>query len=55
MPKALSFRRDVAFLDIMPKIGGFQLAQRFREREELKSSVLIAVTGLIERDPRRRS
>src|SRR5262249_18754975 len=53
---ALSFRPDVAFLDLMmPGMGGFQLAQCFRDSEELKSITLVAVTGMIDQESRRRS
>jgi CheY-like chemotaxis protein/two-component sensor histidine kinase len=37
---------DVAFLDIgMPELDGYELGARMRERDDLRSVVLVAVTG----------
>jgi DNA-binding response OmpR family regulator len=44
---AEAFRPDVLLLDLMiPRIDGFQLAQRFREADHLRHVTLIALTGL---------
>jgi len=51
-----SFRPDFAFLDIgMPKVHGYELARRLRERAETADCVLVAVTGWGQEDDRRRA
>ncbi|HUJ00725.1 MAG TPA: ATP-binding protein [Usitatibacter sp.] len=51
-----SFRPDFAFLDIgMPKVHGYELARRLRERPETAGCVLVAVTGWGQEDDRRRA
>ncbi len=43
---ACEFRPDVALLDIgMPRMNGFELARRLRERPETAATLLVAVTG----------
>ncbi|MBV9190403.1 MAG: PAS domain S-box protein [Betaproteobacteria bacterium] len=43
---AKEFRPDVALLDIgLPKMNGYELAQRMREEPSLETTLLIAVTG----------
>ena len=43
---AKEFRPDVALLDIgLPKMNGYELAQRMREEPSLEATLLIAVTG----------
>ena len=43
---AKEYRPDVALLDIgLPKMNGYELAQRMREEPSLESTLLIAVTG----------
>ena len=51
-----TFRPDYAFLDIgMPKVHGYELARRLRERPETADCVLVAVTGWGQEDDRRRA
>jgi PAS domain S-box-containing protein len=43
---ARQFRPDVALLDIgLPKMNGYELAQRLREEPTLEATLLVAVTG----------
>jgi CheY-like chemotaxis protein len=43
---AREYRPDVALLDIgLPKMNGFELAQRIREDPSLEGTLLVAVTG----------
>ncbi len=51
-----AFHPDFAFLDIgMPKVQGYELARRLRERPETAQCVLVAVTGWGQEDDRRRA
>ena len=50
------FTPEFAFLDIgMPKVHGYELARRLRERPETSDCVLVAVTGWGQEDDRRRA
>jgi signal transduction histidine kinase len=50
------FTPEFAFLDIgMPKVHGYELARRLRERPETAECVLVAVTGWGQEDDRRRA
>lgn len=43
---ALQFEPDIAILDIdMPGLNGYEVAQRFRSNDAMKSLPLIAMTG----------
>ena len=53
---AAKLRPDVAILDIgMPKMNGYELAQKIREQPWAKAIVLIALTGWGQDEHRRRS
>ena len=53
---ALAFEPDVVLLDIgLPKLNGFEVAQRLREQVRGKPPVLIALTGWGQEADRRRS
>ena len=53
---AESFRPDVVLLDIgLPKLNGYQVAERIRQQPWSHSSVLIAITGWGQETERRRS
>jgi CheY-like chemotaxis protein len=53
---ALDCRPDAVFADLVQSgMDGFQLAQCFQEQEELRGTVLIALTGLGDRESRRLS
>ena len=53
---AKTFRPDVILLDIgLPKLDGYEVAQRIREQPWGKSTLLIAVTGYGQEEDRRRS
>lgn len=53
---AETFQPEVALLDIgLPGIDGYTLAQRLRSHEELKNTLLVAVSGYGQPDDRRRS
>jgi PAS domain S-box-containing protein len=53
---ARTFRPDVILLDIgLPKLDGYEVAQRIREQPWGKSTLLIAVTGYGQEEDRRRS
>jgi len=53
---ARTFRPDVILLDIgLPKLDGYEVAQRIREQTWGKSTLLIAVTGYGQEEDRRRS
>jgi two-component system, sensor histidine kinase len=53
---AADFAPDFAFLDIgLPKVNGFDLAQRLRAMPHWKNTVLVAVTGWGQESDRRRS
>jgi len=50
------FVPEFAFLDIgMPKVHGYEVARRLRERPETADCVLVAVTGWGQEDDRRRA
>ena len=50
------FVPEFAFLDIgMPKVHGYEVARRLRERPETAECVLVAVTGWGQEDDRRRA
>jgi signal transduction histidine kinase len=50
------FTPEFAFLDIgMPKVHGYELARRLRDRPETAECVLVAVTGWGQEDDRRRA
>jgi CheY-like chemotaxis protein len=50
------FTPEFAFLDIgMPKVHGYELARRLRERPDTAECVLVAVTGWGQEDDRRRA
>jgi CheY-like chemotaxis protein len=50
------FTPEYAFLDIgMPKVHGYELARRLRERPETAECVLVAVTGWGQEDDRGRA
>ena len=43
---AIDYRPDVVLLDIgLPKLNGYEVAKRLRQRPDLKHTVLIALTG----------
>jgi CheY-like chemotaxis protein len=43
---AIAFHPDVVFLDIgMPKLNGFDVARQLRQQPELRSTILVALTG----------
>jgi signal transduction histidine kinase len=51
-----NFVPEFAFLDIgMPKVHGYEVARRLRERPETADCVLVAVTGWGQEDDRRRA
>jgi CheY-like chemotaxis protein len=51
---ALGYRPDVALVDLMlPGVSGYQLATRLRQMDELRRTVLIAVTGLADKNSMR--
>ncbi len=51
-----SFRPDIVFSDItMPLIGGYELARRIRERTDLDSVCLVALTGFGQSSDRERA
>lgn len=53
---ASDFRPEVIILDIgLPRMDGYEVARRLRERPETKQSLLIALTGYGYDDDRRRS
>ena len=53
---AKTFRPDVILLDIgLPKLDGYEVAQRIREQPWGRSTILIAVTGYGQEEDRRRS
>lgn len=53
---AEEFQPDVVLLDIgLPRMDGYQVARRLRERREMEKVVLIALTGYGQDDDRRRS
>jgi DNA-binding response OmpR family regulator len=48
---ASTYRPDVALVDLMlPGMSGYQLASRLRKLDALRRTVLIAVTGLADKD-----
>ena len=50
------FRPHVAFIDIgLPKMDGYELAQRLRERSDRVSLRLVALTGYGQQEDRKRS
>src|SRR6185369_12451846 len=50
------YRPDVVLLDIgMPKMDGYEVARRIRERKEFDAVTLIALTGWGQEDDRRRT
>jgi PAS domain S-box-containing protein len=50
------FRPGLVFLDIgMPEMDGYEVARRLREQPELKTLVLVALTGWGQEEDRRRS
>ncbi len=52
----LAHRPDVVFLDIaMPGMDGYQVAQHLRAREELRGTVLVALTGYGQEQDRERA
>jgi len=54
--KVEGFVPEFAFLDIgMPKVHGYEVARRLRERPETAECVLVAVTGWGQEDDRRRA
>ncbi len=56
LQEAERFTPEVAFLDIgMPKLHGYELARRLRERPETSDCVLVALTGWGQEDDRRRA
>lgn len=51
-----SFRPDVILLDIgLPRMDGYEVARRLRERPEMQKALLVALTGYGQDDDRRRS
>ena len=53
---AAAFRPDVVLLDIgLPKLNGYEVAQRIRQQEGNQKMALIAVTGWGQQDDRRRA
>jgi PAS domain S-box-containing protein len=56
LASAATFHPDVAILDIgMPRMNGYDLAQRLREQPWAKNLVLVALTGWGQEEHRRRS
>jgi signal transduction histidine kinase len=56
LEEAGAFRPDFALVDIgMPGMSGYEVAQRLRERPELRGVVLIALTGWGQEEDYRRS
>jgi len=59
-PEALStveqFHPEVVFLDIgLPGMSGYELARRLRDRPDMRTATLVAVTGWGQEDDRRQS
>jgi CheY-like chemotaxis protein len=59
-PEALStveqFQPEVVFLDIgLPGMSGYELARRLRDRPDMRTATLVAVTGWGQEDDRRQS
>jgi len=59
-PEALAtgdeFRPEIVFLDIgLPGMSGYELARRLRERQDMQTATLVAVTGWGQEDDRRQS
>ena len=53
---ALDFQPDVVLLDIgLPKLNGYEVAQKIRQQDTLKNTVLVAVTGYGQKEDRKRS
>ena len=53
---ALSSRPDVALLDIsLPRLNGWEVGRRLRERLQADTPVLVALTGYGRQEDRRRS
>ena len=53
---ASDFQPDVVLLDIgLPKINGYEVAQKIRQQDTLKDTVLVAVTGYGQEEDRKRS
>ena len=56
LKEAVAFRPDVMFVDIaMPRMNGYEVARRIRKTAELKSVLLVALTGYGQAEDRRRS
>jgi CheY-like chemotaxis protein len=54
--RALAFRPDIAFLDIaMPEMSGYEVARHFKEHDELKQIVLVALTGYGQQEDRKKT
>ena len=51
-----TFQPDVALLDLgMPKLDGYQAAQRIRDNPECRGVVLVALTGFDQEEDRQRT
>lgn len=56
LPRAKSFRPDIAFVDLgMPEVDGYALARSFRADSELHAISLVAISGHGEPEHRARA
>jgi len=56
METALAFQPEIMLLDIgLPRMSGYEVAQRLRQQPEFEHTLLVALTGYGSEDDRRRS
>lgn len=53
---AIANRPDIVFIDLgMPGMNGYEVAERLRDRTELRGTVLVALTGYVQEESRNKA